>query len=631
MKFPSISQLKSDAENSFLRFPLSIVSAALGSFLLIYLIEIDLGDQNLEWINLLITFALGIPLFFCVDIYAEKKELEPSYRIIGRVLALVILIIIYFSFPKENTFSTTRVPYIRYLVYNLTAHLLVSFIGYWKEKEDHAFWKFNESLFLRIALGALYSFVLYIGIALALGAIHLLFSLEIDPKTYFQIYILIIGVFNTWFFLAGVPKNQGAVISQESYPKGLKVFTQFILIPLLLVYLTILYFYGGKIILTWDWPKGIVSYMIIAISVLGIFTYLLLFPIRDQKESSWIKTFYRAFYFLLFPLIVLLFLAIGIRVQEYGLTVNRYIILLMGIWLTFIALYFIFGKGKIKTIPISLAAFMIFGSFGPWSMFSLSESNQLSRLETILKEHQILSKEKIKNEVYWEFSDKGKPKAINSKNTNQLEKEQLEEVNSIIQYLEDYHGLGSVLNWFDQDLATLYKEAIKAKEDGTYTYLDYSQFIVESMGLKYIPNYMIGQENSLDGQYFSYNIENDKVRILKGYDFEIRFNFNPGFYKDNWDVPGFEEATLSFDPETNFLNFKIGNSNAEFDLASFVSTLRDQYGNGYKNDIPKEDLTLSYSDEDIELKILFTNIQNNNSEESIVEDFSGVILIGIKN
>lgn len=628
MKFPSLSQLQNDAVTAINRFPLSLVSAGFGSFLFIYLIEIDQFQQNLELVNLLLTFALGIPLFFCIDIYSEKKKLKPTHQKIGWVIALIILIIIFLSFPRENTFTTTRVPYIRYLVYNLTTHLLVAFIGYLKEKEDHAFWKFNESLFLRIALGALYSIVLYTGISLALGAIHLLFSLKIEPETYFQIFILVMGLFNTWFFLAGIPKNKEKIISPESYPKGLKVFTQFILIPLLLVYLTILYFYGGKIILTWDWPKGIVSYMIIAISVLGIFTYLLLFPIRDLKESSWIKTFYRAFYFLLFPLIVLLFLAIGIRVQEYGLTVNRYIILLMGIWLTFIALYFIFGKAKIKTIPISLAVFMIFGAFGPWSMFNLSEYNQLDRLENILKEENILRDGKIQREVKWEITEVNKFEAIGSKSTNQLDAEALDEVNSIVQYLEDYHGLEAVLDWFEQDLSALYRKA--SEKNGIYFYIDYSQFVIESMGLKFIPDYLIGQDYPSD-KYFSYAIEQESIRIITGFDYEFNFYSNEGNYKHQWTLPAGVEADMDFDPETQQLYFSLENSSVQFNLASFSDDLKNKFGSGQVGELSEKEVSFNYSDESVQLRIIFHSLNNNGGKNGKVDQFSGVILIGKKN
>jgi hypothetical protein len=450
---------------------------------------------------------------------------------------------------------------------------------------------------------------------------------KIEPTTFFDIFIFTVGIFNTWFFLAGAPRNLDERISLDTYPKGLKIFTQFILIPLLLVYLAILYFYGGKIILTWDWPKGIVSYMIIAISVLGIFTNLLLFPIQDQKESTWIKTFYKAFYFLLFPLIVLLFLAIGIRIQDYGLTVNRYIILLMGIWLTFIVSYFIFGPGKIKTIPISLAAFMIIGSFGPWGMFSLSQSNQLDRLEKILKKESILQNDKIQHEVMWAFSDKGIIKAAGSKKTNQLNKDDLNVVNSIIQYLENYHGLNSILHWFDQDLETLYYQASDSVNQN-YS-LNYSKFIVESMGLEYIPNYLIGNEN-LERNSVSWNAQYLEVQSISGFDYEITFNFNSGNYEKSWDLPDMSKAIMIIDPDLGIIYFEQGENKVEFDISTLKSNLLNQYGNGYVENIAAEDMTLEFDNDSLQLKILFRFLSNNTSDQDSFDHLEGTLLLAKK-
>ncbi|MEN2282428.1 DUF4153 domain-containing protein [Algoriphagus sp. SE2] len=625
MKFSSINQLREDSFLAAKRFPLSLISAFLGSFLLTYLIEIDEFDQQLSLVNLLLTLALGVPLFFCVDILIEKLKLDFTKRLFGWGIALIILTLIYFSFPEENTFTTTRIPYIRYIIYNLTAHLLVAFLSYWNEKSDLTFWKFNENLFLRIVLATFYSLVIFTGISLALAAIRTLFSVEIEPKTFFEIFIFTVGIFNTWFFLSGVPRNLEERISLKSYPKGFKIFTQFILIPLLLVYLAILYFYGAKIILTWDWPKGIVSYMIIAISVLGIFTNLLLFPIQDQKESTWIKTFYRAFYFLLIPLIVLLFLAIGIRIQDYGLTVNRYIILLMGIWLTLIVCYFTFGPARIKIIPISLAFFMIIGSFGPWGMFSLSESRQVDRLEKILTDSNILLNGKIQNEVFWEISEKGRLISKSPKEINRLSQENLEDVNSIIQYLEDYHGFKAILNWFEQDLKKLYQES--SNSSSRFFRLDYGKFIVESMGIKYIPNYLI-DNGSINENSISWNAEYDEVKVISGFDFAMDFNFNSGNYEKNWALPGTSEVVVKIDPELGILYFELEENKIEFDISALRSALLNQYGNGFVENIDAEDMALEFSNDSVNIKIQFQFLENDSNEQDFFDHLEGTILFG---
>jgi hypothetical protein len=44
----------------------------------------------------------------------------------------------------------------------------------------------------------------------------------------------------------------------------------------------------------------------------------------EPETNEWIRTFTKRFFFALFPLIVLLILAVGRRVSEYGVTENRY-------------------------------------------------------------------------------------------------------------------------------------------------------------------------------------------------------------------------------------------------------------------------------------------------------------------
>ena len=124
----------------------------------------------------------------------------------------------------------------------------------------------------------MYSGFLYVGLILALSALKLLFDIEIHEELYLEFYIVIIGLFNTWFFVSGIPSNLEELENVNEYPKGLKIFAQYVLLPLLVLYLIILYAYGAKILIFWDWPKGIVSYLISCVSVLGILTVLLFYP-----------------------------------------------------------------------------------------------------------------------------------------------------------------------------------------------------------------------------------------------------------------------------------------------------------------------------------------------------------------
>ncbi len=616
MKFPSLSHLQDEAFDSAKRFPLSLISAILGTLLAIYLTEVERFEENINLLNLVLTLALGIPLFLCIDLFAEKHNLGPVKRRLGWLAALVVLGLIYISFPAENEPSNTRVPYIRYIVYFLALHLMVAFLPFLEKTQTAAsFWNFNKNLFIRLVIALFFSNVISTGISFALAAVNELFKADIQPQTFAQMYILSLGVFNTWYFLAGIPENFEEEIKADGYPKGLKIFTQFILIPLLLIYLTILYFYGGKIILLWDWPEGIVSYMIIAISVLGIFTNLLLFPIQDQKESNWIKTFYKAFYFLLLPLVVLLFIAIGIRIGDYGLTVNRYIITLMGIWLSFISIYFILGFKNIKTIPISLSIAMILSSFGPWGMFSMSERNQLARLESLLTKAEILQEKKIQNEVKWIVDQKGKIIPTEQKLFKTLPLEDLGEINSIIQYLHSYHGMSSVLPWFEQDLKAILNEAEEKSQrfEGPV----YSKLIVESMGLEYVQSGMIGTKNP-ESRFYSFIAKENSVLSLEGFDVMIRFQLNGKTEPIPLTLPGSNSQLEIERIDDLILTLKKDTQLHQILLEPLVNQLVETNGDKLGELIEPESMKLDTSFTNLKIRIYFTQINYNAGEEELM-------------
>ncbi|MCE7053975.1 DUF4153 domain-containing protein [Algoriphagus sp. AGSA1] len=621
MRFPSIAQLQKEGTSAATRFPSSLFFGFLASALGCWIIEME-PVQDLRMLNLLLTFALGIPLYFCIDVLVESKKAKVWQRQVSWIIGLVFLGTIYMSFPTEETFTNTRAPYIRYSIFNLTIHLMVAFVPFIGNAGQESFWNYNKDLFIRLVHGVYYSLVIFLGISLALLAINALFEADIQGGTYAQIFVIIFGVFNTWFFLAGIPKSFDHTLSLDGYPKGLKIFTQFILIPLLLIYLCILYFYGAKIIISGDWPKGIVSYMIIAISVLGIFTNLLLYPYQRWKEGGWIKKFHKGYYLFLIPLIILLFLAIGIRLQDYGLTVNRYIIMLMGIWLAFVSIYYSVGKKNIKTIPISLAILMILSSFGPWGMFGLSETMQRRRLAQILTENNILVKDKIQNEVKWVIGENGSLKPVGELRTISIPIKDLHEINSILEYLGGFHGLEKVYPWFEQDLKTLVKRSESSK---AHINVNPNKLLVESMNLTYVPYYdRLGssekyKELTLIGQ-------NDFQLTISGFDYLRHITVG------SWNTRQKAFSELKYhlevdrDNKTNLiLTWADGSMN--IDISTYLKDLLNLYNSGFHN-VPSEELIISGKEEKLEIKIQISSMTIANEEgKPMLQNLDGYLLV----
>lgn len=371
MKVPSLEKLTAATKAVLFRFPLELFCATVGTALTLWEIDHENATDTTN-IRLILCSVLGLVLFLSSSVYAESRGLGKKQRSLLQVVVAFVLLACWFAINPVDAETSI----IRYAMLVVSFHLLVSFAPH---TSIAGFWEYNKQLFLRILIAQLYSWVLFAGLCIAVASTDFLFGLDIDYKIYARLWVLILGLFNTLFFLAGVPENFKNL--HEQYPKGLKVFTQYVLIPLAIIYVCIILAYEAKVIVEWSLPKGIISWLILGYAVYGILSILLVYPVRLLAENKWISTYSRWFYFLIIPLLPLLGLAIGMRIQEYGLTELRYVVVVLALWLTGITLYFLMSKKQnIKVIPISLAILALLSAWGPQSASSVSERSQFNRL-----------------------------------------------------------------------------------------------------------------------------------------------------------------------------------------------------------------------------------------------------------
>ncbi|MCB9361302.1 MAG: DUF4153 domain-containing protein [Flavobacteriales bacterium] len=602
MQLPSINYLYQKAKNSAVRFPLTLISSLLAVTIGIYLAEQEGVVGNLfPYINAMLCLALGIPLFFCVNVFTKKLDLTNLQSIGFKVGATVVLVLLYFTLPNSEETANTSLPYIRYTIYNIAIHLLVSFAPYLKGKQLNGFWQYNRLLFTRLVLSVIYSGFLYVGIALALVSLNLLFEIKIHDKLYFDLWIIIVGFFNTWFFVSGMPTNFDDLEEIDEYPFGLKVFSQYILLPLLMLYLVILYLYGAKIIVLWDWPKGVVSWLIIAVAVLGIFAFLLIHPFGQKEENSWIKKFSKAYYFILLPLVAMLFIAISMRLADYGITINRYIVLLLGIWLTIVCVYFMVGKNNIKFIPISLCVMMLLTSFGPWSMFSVSENSQSNRLKEILTEKGILKEGKVVNEQTIKVDSNYYSQQFEYPNAVLVNDSINNEIKSIIDYLDNYHGFNGVKEIYTQDFESQILNYNNKKE--RWSRINEAEIYMKALGLEYKHTYIDYESN-----YFSYSTSyNSSVTEIAGYDYMIKFNLYLTNGANSLSTFYVKDDMFEFknNPENSYkMNvFKNNKIVTEIDFKTLQKSLFAKYSGNNNYDLPQQDLLIVGLTEQMSYKV----------------------------
>ncbi|TFG94352.1 MAG: DUF4153 domain-containing protein, partial [Calditrichales bacterium] len=456
--------------------------------------------------------------------------------------------------------------------------------------EQNGFWHYNKSLLLRLFTTSIYTVVLYAGLALALAALDNLFGMIVPGKRYAELWFIILGLFTTWSFLAGIPENLDELEAATDYPKGIKIFAQYLLFPLVLVYLVILYAYMAKILISWDWPQGWVGSLILGFATTGIFSFLLLYPIRDRAENIWIKKTSRWFYIVMIPLVVMLLLALWRRVSEYGITEARYIAIILGLWLGGIVIYFIMSRTKsIKAIPVSLCILAMISSFGPWGAFSISEKSQVNRLEDFLRRNTILMDGRIQKA----------PAEVPSNDVRQI--------SSIIAYLHDIHGYDLIQPWFQESL----------KEDTSRTGLKYKnpEVVTGMMGIEYVNVWSRATGNDI---WLSSN-QSGMINV-SGYDQMIRnqlFNINPDkrIYSDQ----GFQyRVNSTLDTITFVVTPEGGEADSlSVDLQPLFTQLYTEYQDINVNKITPEKLMVTAADKNLSIKIYFHRIKFRKEEDRI--------------
>ncbi|MDR6457667.1 hypothetical protein J2786_000760 [Chryseobacterium vietnamense] len=386
-----LQETLSRANEVIFRYPMVLAMALLAAIGAICIVETERSEIT-SYIKFTICSCLGISLMFALKMLSQRIGKELLLHVSG----IIFLIGFYCVLPdKKNSFTEVYAYIIA--VTALLSHLLVSFVPFLEKDRELRFWQYNKNLFINIFLTAVFTGVLTGGVELAILAVDKLFDFNFHDRIYRDTFFVLAILGSSFIFLLFNDKGLNNLEKDGTYPVVLKFFTQFILIPLLLIYVTILYFYSVKILINWQLPRGWVSYLVLAYSIVGILALLLVHPLKEENAKSWVRIFSKAFYYTIAPLIILLFTAIFTRILAYGYTEPRYFVLLLALWLLSIVVYFIFSKkATIKFIPVSLFLFGAFALIFPYlNAFSVAKRSQKTELMNILNQHQLMSAGKI--------------------------------------------------------------------------------------------------------------------------------------------------------------------------------------------------------------------------------------------
>jgi hypothetical protein len=394
-KLFSLEKLTQGIRLSLTKYPISILFAAIAAMLLINITAAKWNDME-DLFAYIIGCAMGISLFFAIHTALQNKPWPGYVKGLVMVMGLGILWLIVSDIKNQMDSGSDQSQAIQIFGYGLLTHLVVAFLPFIGNFKINAFWQYNKSLFIRAFTTVLYTGVLFAGISGAILAITQLFDVDFGSKIYAYLWYIMALPMSVIIFCAGVPTDINELESSTDLPKGLRIFVQFILIPLVVLYLLILYAYMGKIIVQWSLPQGWVTILIMVFSVLGMLAMLLVHPYQHQKENSWVKWYTKGYYVALLPLLILQYVAIFTRIGDYGFTAPRWAVLAITVWLTWITLYNVFFKGRnIVLIPLTLFITAFLFLLGPLSHKSISISSQTAKINRLLTELNLVKNGKL--------------------------------------------------------------------------------------------------------------------------------------------------------------------------------------------------------------------------------------------
>ncbi len=615
MALPTLLEVSDFTARTIRRFTISVLAAYVATILAVISNHNNFSDQYGLY-SYIMTCLFAFPLALAVDVFMESKKIGGIGRFFSRAAVLgVIGAAYYFVFRglKEN-FS---VDGLRAFLMFISAAVLVFLAPFFCRGKANAFWQFAISLIVRFFQTLVYFGILFLGIALLIESVDYMFQLNIDGEYFGDAWFIIVGIFASIYGLSGVPANYKSLDQTTAYPKFLRVLTEYFLVPLVSLYLIVLYAYSAKILFTLTWPLGGVAAWIMGFSAVGVLTYFFVYSIKE-KFLGYVEFYKKWFFVSLLPLLLVLALSIGIRIQSYAVTQDRYFVAVFGIWATVIAAFYLISRSKnLKFMASSLFVILLLTMYGPQSVFELPRASQMARLETILLKNGILIDGKV-------------VKIDDSK----LSQDDGYAINSIMTYLAEGYGVEIFQPWFTQDLNSIvtqypndYWSKVQTMEG--YMGIDISKFHGPYGGTSssYRNFYAMGQdacENRLKEKYS----QNGFVCAVNvgGYKYYFQMdvygggNFiSPRFISDDGEyvvnMKGGEVLTIQNVSGTEIL--------VTVNLKDFIENLVKKYPN--TSEIPAEDLIVNFG-KGI-LKISNINVQYEADKFKSMDNLSGILLL----
>lgn len=382
------------------RYPLSVVFLVAIAGLNAYMIQQEADDYT----RYLYSFFIGVFLSATAQHVYERFFEKTMQRILLMVGAIILTVLYFYTIGSSVDYDLETTIKTGIIFFALTfAFMWIPTINS-KVTFNKSFLATFKSFFTTV----LFSVVLYAGIGVILLAVdQLLFSL--DYKVNLHCLNLVVSLFAPIFFLSGTPlylskqdestqsleeqaDKQEQIEQELIVPKVLELLLSYIIIPLTAIFTIILLVYLLQNITGEFWTNNLLEPMLVSYAITVIIVYFLVSTINTKSAIFFRKIFPKV----LVPIVLFQTVSSVLRIQETGLTLGRYYVILFGIFALIAGIIFsVLPVRKNGWVAVVLIVFSLISILPPVDAFTVSRVSQTNLLKETLVKNNMLEGNKI--------------------------------------------------------------------------------------------------------------------------------------------------------------------------------------------------------------------------------------------
>ncbi len=328
------------------------------------------------------------PLVYVLFIKTDLKDWITSNEYI---IALLIcpLAVILSDWIKDNKRFAERI--IRYLVDWIAAGLL-----------------------------ALVAYLLVNAIVYSFGYI---FNLDIPAKFSFYAFLSASILLTPFSFLTFNRQSEQTPDRPIPGYSFLNILARYMLTPAAWIYTIILYLYFVCIAITWFLPRGGIAYLVFGFILFATILKALQ-PLLQRQPCKW---FYERFSLISLPALIMFWIGVGYRINQYGLTEDRIYLIVCGVIMTLtIGLFFSHKWGRYLYATLSAVILLALFTYIPGI-----RAGQLGLLSQNLRAERLIDRLQLADAT-------GKIAPIKRPDSDSIHKKDYRDLYNTLSYLEEH-------------------------------------------------------------------------------------------------------------------------------------------------------------------------------------------------